>query len=126
MAGAILGLNSSNKDNQHGWDELTANGSTPAGEINGTFFTIVHQVTGTAVTVTDEGSLDGTVWWPLKEIAHAEAQAADDDDDGVHGNGRSHGAGTTASHYRACCRYVRVTGSNMGAGEKLKAWICVN
>ena len=76
--------------------------------------------------MTDEGSLDGSVWWPLKEIAHAEAQAADDDDDGVHGNGRSHGAGTTASHYRACCRYVRVTGSNMGAGEKLKAYICVD
>ena len=126
MAGAILGLNSSNKDNQHGWDELTANGSTPAAQINGTFFTIVHQVTGSSVTVTDEGSLDGSVWWPLKEIAHAEAQAADDDDDGVHGNGRSHSAGTTASHYRACCRYVRVTGSSMGAGEKLKAWICVD
>ena len=126
MAGAILGLNSSNKDNQHGWDELTTNGSTPAAQINGTFFTIVHQITGSSVTVTDEGSLDGTVWWPLKEIAHAEAQAADDDDDGVHGNGRSHGSGITASHYRACCRYVRVTGSNMGGGEKLKPWICVD
>ena len=53
-------------------------------------------------------------------------EAADDDDDGVHGNGRSHGAGITASHYRACCRYVRVTGSNMGGGEKLKPWICVD
>jgi len=122
----MIGLNADNKDNQHNWDELTSNGSTPAAEINGTFFTIVHKVTGSSVTVTDEGSLDGTNWWPLKEITHAEAQAADDDDDGVHGNGRSHSAGTTASHYRAVCRYVRVTGSSMGAGEKLQAWIAVD
>ena len=123
----MLGLHTVVSDNQHGWDTLTANGSTPAAEIRGTFFTIVHKVSNGTVTITDEGSLDGTVWWPLKEIAHAEAQAADDDDDGVHGNGRSHSSGTTASHYRAACRYVRVTVSNLGGSETLQAWIqCSN
>ena len=123
----MLGLHTVVSDNQHGWDTLSANGSTPAAEIRGTFFTVVHKVSNGTVTITDEGSLDGTVWWPLKEIAHVEAQAADDDDDGVHGNGRSHSSGTTASHYRAACRYVRVTVSGVGGSETMQAWIqCSN
>lgn len=126
MAGQTLGLNVDNKDNQHGWDTLTANGSTPAAEVNATLLTIVHKVAGGTVTITDEGSLDGTNWWPLKEIAHAEAQAADDDDDGVHGNGRAHSSGTTASHYRCVCRYVRVTVSGVTSGESMQAWISCN
>ena len=123
----MLGLHTVVSDNQHGWDTLSANGSTSAAEIRGTFFTIVHKVSNGTVTITDEGSLDGTVWWPLKEIVHAEAQAADDDDDGVYGNGRSHSSGTTASHYRAACRYVRVTVSGVGGSETMQAWIqCSN
>lgn len=46
---------------------LSAVGATAAVEVSGSNFTFVHDVTGTNVSVVDEGSMDGTTWFALDE-----------------------------------------------------------
>ena len=46
---------------------LTTTAATDRVEVSGINFTFVHDVTGNNVTVVDEGSMDGTVWFPLDE-----------------------------------------------------------
>lgn len=46
---------------------LTTVAATDAVEVSGNNFTFVHDVTGTNVSVVDEGSMDGTAWFSLDQ-----------------------------------------------------------
>ena len=108
MAERIYGLSSDNKYNIHFWDTLTADGSTPAVEVNGTNFTFVDTIVGSSVTVSHQGSLDGTNWFELEEHSHTQS-------------------GTDAHFYSdRPMRYVRSTASNIGAGESFTGSVMVN
>jgi len=104
----MIGLNADNKDNIHQWDALTADGSTPAVEVNATNFTFVDVISGSNITVVHQGSLDGTNWFDLESHSHT-------------------GSGTDAHFYAAHpLRYVRTTASNIGAGESYTGSVMVN
>jgi len=104
----MIGLNADNKDNIHQWDALTADGSTPAVEVNATNFTFVDIISGANVTIVHQGSLDGTNWFDLESHSHT-------------------GSGTDAHFYSAHpMRYVRATASNIGGGESYTGSVMVN
>ena len=108
MAERIYGLSSDNKNNIHFWDTLTADGSTPAVEVNGTNFTFVDTIVGTSVTVSHQGSLDNTNWFELEEHSHVQS-------------------GTDAHFYNGRpMRFVRSTASNIGVGESFTGSVMVN
>ena len=104
----MIGLNADNKNNIHQWDALTADGSTPAVEVNATNFTFVDTITGGNITVIHQGSLDGVNWFDIAEHAH-------------------NTSGTDAHFYAAhpMC-YVRATASGIGAGESFTCSVMVN
>ena len=81
---------------------LTSLTSTPSVEVSGNNFTFVHDVTGAAVKVVDEGSLDGTHWFSLDtEKTHNES-------------------GITAYFYAArIVRYVRSRAAAIDSGESV-------
>ena len=104
----MIGLNADNKDNIHQWDILTADGSTPAVEVNATNFTFVDTIVGSSVTISHQGSLDGTNWFELESHSHTQS-------------------GTDAHFYSdRPMRYVRATASNIGAGESATCSVMVN
>ena len=104
----MIGLNADNKDNIHQWDTLTADGSTPAVEVNATNFTFVDTIVGTSVTISHQGSLDNTNWFELESHSHTQS-------------------GTDAHFYSdRPMRYVRATASNIGAGESATCSVMVN
>jgi len=104
----ILGLKAGNADNIHEWDPLTADGSTPAVEVNGTNFCFVDKIIGSNITVIHQGSLNGTDWFNLE--AH------------------SHNASGVDAHFYAAhpVRYVRATASSIGAGESFTGSVMCN
>lgn len=104
----ILGLSSSNSSNIHTWAALTADGSTPAVEVNATCFTFVDKIVGSNVTVSHQGSLDGVNWFELEE--------------------HSHNASGVDAHFYSDrpMRYVRATASSIGAGESFTGSVMVN
>lgn len=102
---AEIGYFSDNSKNIHFWDPLTADGSTPAVKIAGINFTIVHKIVGTNIAVIDEGSLNGTDWFPLESHSHA-------------------GSGIDAHVFsNSPVLYVRCTVSNVSNGETFHASI---
>ena len=110
MAERIYGLSSDNRHNIHVWDTLTADGSTPAVEGNGTNFTFVDVVAGTNpnVTISHQGSLDGTNWFELEAHSY-----------------NTHG--TQAKFYNGRpMRYVRATVSSIGGDENVSSSVMVN
>lgn len=108
MAERIYGLSSDNKNNIHEWAPLTADGSTPGVEVNGTNFTFVDTIVGSNVTISHQGSLDGTNWFELE--AH------------------SHNASGTDAHFygQRPMRYVRATATSIGDGESATCSVMVN
>lgn len=110
MAERIYGLSSDNKNNIHSWDTLTADGSTPGVEVNGTNFTFVDVVAGTNpnVTVSHQGSLDGTNWFELEGHSY-----------------NSHGVQAKFYSGRPM-RYVRATVSSIGGDETVTSSVMVN
>lgn len=107
---ALLGLNPDNRDNIYQWPTLTADGSTAAVEVNGTNFAFVDVVAGTNpnVTISHQGSLDGTNWFELEEHSY-----------------NSHG--TQAKFYNGRpMRYVRTTVSSIGGDETVTPYVMVN
>lgn len=104
----MIGLNADNKDNIHEWDTLTADGSTPAVEINATNLCFVDKIIGSNVTVIHQGSLNGTDWFDLESHTH-------------------NASGVDAHFYAAHpVRYVRATASSIGAGESFTGSVMVN
>lgn len=103
-----IGYYSDNAQNIHQWDALTANGATPALKVNATNFTFVDKITGINVTVVHQGSLNGTDWFDL-EI-------------------RSHSAGGIdyQTYAHTPLLYVRVSASNIGAGESFEGSVMCN
>jgi len=81
---------------------LTTTAATSSVEVSGVNFTFVHDVTGSNVTVVDEGSMDGTTWFALDEA-------------------RAHGQSGVDAHYYPgrVVRYVRSRATNIGAGESV-------
>lgn len=104
----MIGLNADNKDNIHEWETLTADGSTPAVEINATNLCFVDKIIGSNVTVIHQASLNGTDWFDLESHTH-------------------NGFGVDAHFYAAHpVRYVRATASSIGAGESFTGSVMVN
>lgn len=60
----IYGSPSSLDRNVYAFAQLNDLGSTEAVQVHGSHLTFVHQVTGN-VTIEDQGSLDGTIWFSL-------------------------------------------------------------
>lgn len=107
---ALIGLYPSNKDNVYEWPEMSADGSTTAVEVNGTSFTFVDVVGGTNpnVTISHQGSLDGTNWFELEEHSY-----------------NSHGV--QAKFYSdKPMRFVRTTVSSLGGDETVTSSVMVN
>jgi len=108
MVERIYGLSSDNKNNIHFWDTLTADGSTPSVQVNGTVFGFVDKVVGSSVTISHQGSLNGTDWFELEEHSHTQS-------------------GTDAHFYSGRpMRFVRATVSNIGDGESATCSVIVN
>lgn len=81
---------------------LTSAAATNAVEVSGNDFTFVHQVTGNNVSIVDEGSLDGTVWFAL-------------DTEKTYGQ-----TGVDAHFYAGrIVRYVRTRATAVGVGESV-------
>jgi len=81
---------------------LSAVGATAAVEVSGSNFTFVHAVTGTNVSVVDEGSMNGTTWFAL-------------DTEKTYGQ-----TGVDAHFYAGrIVRYVRTNATAMGVGESI-------
>ena len=105
---AIIGLEAGNAGNIYEWDPLTADGSTPAVEVNGTAFCFVDKVVGSNITVLHQASLNGTDWFDLDTHSFNES-------------------GVDAHFYaNHPVRYVRVTASSIGSGESLTASVMCN
>lgn len=104
----MIGLNSDNKDNIHEWDTLTADGSTPAVEINATNLCFVDKIVGANITVIHQASLNGTDWFDLES--------------------HSHNASGVDAHFYAAhpVRFVRATASSIGVGESFTGSVMVN
>lgn len=80
---------------------LTSETATDSVEVDGLYFTFVHDITG-SVTVLDEGSLDGVNWFGM-------------DTEKVHSEN-----GVDAHFYGPCyVRYVRSRATALGAGESV-------
>jgi len=106
----LPGLNSDNRDNIHQWETITTPGSTPGLEVNGTNFTFVDVVGGTNpnVTISHQGSLDGTNWFELEAHSY-----------------NTHG--TQAKFYMGRpMRYVRTSVSNINSDETVTPYVMVN
>lgn len=108
MADIIYGLASGNSRNVHEWATLTADGSTPAIEVDGHNFTFVDKIVGSSVTVIHQGSLNGTDWFDLES--------------------HSHNASGVDAHFYSnyALRFVRATASSIGAGESFTGSVMVD
>lgn len=105
---AIIGLEAGNAGNIYEWDPLTADGSTPAVEVNGTDFCFVDKIVGGNITVIHQASLNGTDWFDLESHSHVSS-------------------GVDAHFYAAHpVRYVRATVSSIGAGESFAGSVMCN
>ena len=108
MADIIYGLASGNSRNVHEWATLTADGSTPAIEVDGHNFTFVDKIVGSNVTVIHQGSLNGTDWFDLESHTH-------------------NASGVDAHFYsNYALRFVRATASSIGAGESFTGSVMVD
>lgn len=98
----IYGSWASRRDNIVTLGTLTSVAATDAVEVCGQDFTFVHDVTGVNVTVVDEGSMDGTVWFALDAA-------------------KAHGQTGVDAHFYAgrVVRYVRSRATSMGSGESV-------
>ena len=98
----IYGSWASRRENIVTLGTLTSETATDSVEVSGNNFTFVHNVTGSNVTVVDEGSMDGTAWFAL-------------DTEKSHGQ-----SGIDAHFYQGrIVRYVRSRATAMGAGESV-------
>ena len=60
----IYGSWASRRDNIVELGTLTTTTSTDSVEVSGTKFTFAHTIVGTNIKTLDEGSIDGTNWFP--------------------------------------------------------------
>ena len=73
----IYGSWASRRENIVTLGTLTTTAATDSVEVSANNFTFVHDVTGSNVTVVDEGSMDGTTWFAL-DTAKAHGQSGVD------------------------------------------------
>ena len=103
-----IGYYSDNAQNIYQWDALTANGATPSLKVNATNFTFVDKIVGVSVTVVHQGSLNGTDWFDLESHSH------------------SSGGIDYHTYADTPLLYVRVSVSNIGAGESFQGSVMCN
>ena len=103
---AIYGSWASRRDNIVELGTLTTTTSTDSVEVSGTKFTFVHTITGTNIKTLDEGSIDGTNWFPLGDEKTHEST-------GTYGHSYSH----------RVVRYVRCRCTAIGASESVNIWM---
>lgn len=105
----IYGSWASRRDNIVELGTLTSVSASNEVEVSGTRYTFVHNVTGSNVRTTDQGSLDGTNWFAL-------------DNEKTHQS-----SGTFAASYNnLVLRYVRSSCTGIGTNESVNVWVAVD